>query len=154
MFKTPVKEKKQQMNDMGSILSNSENLPEKQFQVTNSGDKPLPFTSEILGWFICLLPLLHFWMGTSRCFCFVLFFDSTVLLLHNSFSWWNAIPPSLFCFSAVFSLTKTSYWPSFVERTTDSVTKFKWCLCAFNFFVKRWWKHKQYTWPVICNYTN
>nr|XP_048311293.1 proliferation marker protein Ki-67 [Myodes glareolus] len=60
MFKTPVKEKQQQMNDMGSILSNSENLPEKQFQVTNSGDKPLPFTSEILGWFICLLPLLHF----------------------------------------------------------------------------------------------
>ncbi|XP_013203215.1 proliferation marker protein Ki-67, partial [Microtus ochrogaster] len=49
MFKTPVKEKQQQMNDMGSILSNSENLPEKQFQVTNSGDKPLPFTSEILG---------------------------------------------------------------------------------------------------------
>ncbi|CAO2583690.1 Proliferation marker protein Ki-67 [Lemmus lemmus] len=47
MFKTPVKEKQQQMNDMGSILSNSENLPEKQFQVTNSGDKPLPFTSEI-----------------------------------------------------------------------------------------------------------
>lgn len=60
MFKTPVKEKQQQMNDMGSILSNSENLPEKQFQVTNSGDKPLPFTSEILGWFISLLPLLHF----------------------------------------------------------------------------------------------
>ncbi|CAO2583691.1 Proliferation marker protein Ki-67 [Lemmus lemmus] len=49
MFKTPVKEKQQQMNDMGSILSNSENLPEKQFQVTNSGDKPLPFTSEISG---------------------------------------------------------------------------------------------------------
>ncbi|XP_036063398.1 proliferation marker protein Ki-67 [Onychomys torridus] len=49
MFKTPVKEKQQQMNDMGSILSNSENLPEKQFQVTNSEDKPLPITSEILG---------------------------------------------------------------------------------------------------------
>ncbi|XP_076410511.1 proliferation marker protein Ki-67 [Peromyscus maniculatus bairdii] len=49
MFKTPVKEKQQQMNDVGSILSNSENLPEKQFQVTNSGDKPLPITSEILG---------------------------------------------------------------------------------------------------------
>ncbi|XP_052569002.1 proliferation marker protein Ki-67 isoform X2 [Peromyscus californicus insignis] len=49
MFKTPVKEKQQQMNDVGSILSNSENLPEKQFQVTNSGDKPLPITSETLG---------------------------------------------------------------------------------------------------------
>ncbi|XP_051049180.1 proliferation marker protein Ki-67 [Phodopus roborovskii] len=49
MFKTPVKEKQQQMNDMASILSNSENLPEKQFQVTNLAHKSLPGTSEILG---------------------------------------------------------------------------------------------------------
>ncbi|KAL6045062.1 hypothetical protein STEG23_033686 [Scotinomys teguina] len=47
MFKTPVKEQQQQMSDVGSVLSNSENLPEKQFQVTHSGDKPLPITSEI-----------------------------------------------------------------------------------------------------------
>nr|XP_021492467.1 proliferation marker protein Ki-67 isoform X4 [Meriones unguiculatus] len=49
MFKTPVKEKQQQMTDMGSILPNSENLPEKQFQATSSGGTPLPITSEILG---------------------------------------------------------------------------------------------------------
>ncbi|GAB1292827.1 Proliferation marker protein Ki-67 [Apodemus speciosus] len=49
MFKTPVKEKQQQMSDMGSVLSNSENLSEKQLQVTNSGDTTLPITSEILG---------------------------------------------------------------------------------------------------------
>ncbi|ERE79207.1 antigen KI-67-like protein [Cricetulus griseus] len=49
MFKTPVKENQQQMNDKASILSNSGNLPEKQFEVTNSENKPLPSTSEILG---------------------------------------------------------------------------------------------------------
>ncbi|XP_055464828.1 proliferation marker protein Ki-67 [Psammomys obesus] len=49
MFKTPVKEKQQQMTDMDSILPNSDNLPEKQFQVTSSGGTPLPITSEILG---------------------------------------------------------------------------------------------------------
>lgn len=120
MFKTPVKEKQQQMNDMGSILSNSENLPEKQFQVTNSGDKPLPFTSEILGSFICLLPLLHFWMGTSRCFCFVL----TVLYYFFiiAFPGEMPFPSSLFCFSAVFLvLLNTSYWPSFVELLTQLI---------------------------------
>lgn len=54
MFKTPVKENQQQMNDKASILSNSGNLPEKQFEVTNSENKPLPSTSEILGWCISL----------------------------------------------------------------------------------------------------
>ncbi|XP_052052413.1 proliferation marker protein Ki-67 isoform X2 [Apodemus sylvaticus] len=49
MFKTPVKEKQQQMSDKSSVLSNSENLSEKQLQVTNSGDTPLTTTSEILG---------------------------------------------------------------------------------------------------------
>nr|XP_034345919.1 proliferation marker protein Ki-67 isoform X2 [Arvicanthis niloticus] len=49
MFKTPVKEKQQQMSDMGSILSNLENLSERPSQVTNSGDTPLPITAEILG---------------------------------------------------------------------------------------------------------
>ncbi|KAL1787275.1 proliferation marker Ki-67 [Sigmodon hispidus] len=49
MFKTPGKEKQQQMDDMNLILSTSDNLPEKQFQVTKSGGKPLPITSEILG---------------------------------------------------------------------------------------------------------
>jgi antigen KI-67 len=54
MFKTPVKEKQQQMSDTGSVLSNSANLSERQLQVTNSGDIPEPITTEILGWFICL----------------------------------------------------------------------------------------------------
>ncbi|XP_031244510.1 proliferation marker protein Ki-67 isoform X2 [Mastomys coucha] len=49
MFKTPVKEKQQQMSDTGSVLSNSDNLFERQLQVTNSGDTPLPNTPEILG---------------------------------------------------------------------------------------------------------
>eukprot|EP00072_Mus_musculus_P037644 XP_006507474.1 PREDICTED: antigen KI-67 isoform X1 [Mus musculus] len=49
MFKTPVKEKQQQMSDTGSVLSNSANLSERQLQVTNSGDIPEPITTEILG---------------------------------------------------------------------------------------------------------
>lgn len=53
MFKTPVKEKQQQMSDVGSILSDSENLSERQLQGTNSEDTPPPTASEILGWFIC-----------------------------------------------------------------------------------------------------
>ncbi|EDM11799.1 rCG47366 [Rattus norvegicus] len=49
MFKTPVKEKQQQMSDVGSILSDSENLSERQLQGTNSEDTPPPTASEILG---------------------------------------------------------------------------------------------------------
>ncbi|XP_029418908.1 proliferation marker protein Ki-67 [Nannospalax galili] len=48
MFKTPGKEK-QRTNTGIIIFSNSENLPGKQLLVPNSGDKPLPVSSEILG---------------------------------------------------------------------------------------------------------
>nr|XP_020022929.1 proliferation marker protein Ki-67 [Castor canadensis] len=49
MFKTPVKEKPQRTSTCSVTISNSENLLEKQFQVTNSGESPQPLTSEIQG---------------------------------------------------------------------------------------------------------
>jgi hypothetical protein len=58
MFKTPVKEKPQRTSTCSVTISNSENLLEKQFQVTNSGESPQPLTSEIQGWFTCFLAVV------------------------------------------------------------------------------------------------
>ncbi|XP_027627022.1 proliferation marker protein Ki-67 isoform X2 [Tupaia chinensis] len=49
MFKTPVKEKTQMMSTCSVTVSNSENLPGKNFEVTNSEEKSLITTSELIG---------------------------------------------------------------------------------------------------------